>query len=213
MTFASGPYGQGFPEQPGFSQQPSFQVQPPIYSHQPGFGQQPGYPQPGWPQQPGSPGGAQPAPPRSPSGATAITAGILALLFGLVGLGLTAIPTSELVTGNADDMALVWLLIGLAYSLTLCTGAILLFRRKMLGRWLVVGACTPSIVIFLVAVGAFVVHDRQTPNPDLGPVIGGAILVAIPTVNLVLALATPTARWIRAKPNPVAAQNYPSYPH
>ncbi|MEW2479507.1 hypothetical protein AB0876_07925 [Mycobacterium sp. NPDC049093] len=213
MTFPSGPHDQGFPEQPSYSQQPSFGIQPPIYSHQPVFEQQPGYPQPGWPQQPGYPGGNQPTSPRGPSRATAIIAGALALLLGLFGLALTVIPTSELVTGNGDDMALVWLLFGLALSLPLCAGAILLFRRMMIGRWLLVGGCASSTAAILVAVGAFVVHDRQTPNPDVGPVLAGVILAAIPTVALVTALAPSTARWIRAKSSPVAAQNYPPYEH
>lgn len=83
----------------------------------------------------------------------------------------------------------------------------------MIGRWLVVGGCAPSIAAFVVAIGAFVVHDRQTPKPDVGPVLAGVILVAIPTLALVLALVPSTARWIRAKSSPVAAQNYPPYGH
>lgn len=200
MTFPSGPYDQGFPEQPGFSQQPSFQVQPPIYSHQPGFGQQ----QPGWPQQPGYPGGAQPTPSRGPSGATAIIAGILALLGGLFGVLFGALSVAVMIgDSDFDAMGAVFSLFSITFGLVLFNGAILLWRHKMIGRWLIVGGCAVAILLGLLAFAELFIGISGAPTRDLGAYVMLAVLgFVFPILTLVLVLLQSTTRWVGATQDP-----------
>ena len=213
MTFPSGLNDQGFPEQPSFSQQPSLGIQPPIYSHQPGFGQQP----PGWPQQPGYPGGNQPAPPHAPSRATAIIAGILAVLGGLVGIILGSAGTIAIFISGQDerDARMYSLpLIGFGFGLLLVIGAISLFRRNTNSRRLIVIGCALVILFALTALADIVFGISGRPRRDFDSV--DTFLIAglfFPILTLVLTLVPSTARWIQAKPSPVAAQYYPPYHH
>lgn len=212
MTFPSGPYGQGFPEEPGFSQQPSFQVQPPIYSHQPGFGQQP----PGWPQQPGYPGTNQPTP-GGPSRATAIIAGILALLGGLVGIILGSSGVIAIfISGQEERDARMYSLplIGFGFGLLLAIGAISLFRRKVISRRLIVIGCAMVILFAITALADMVFGISRTPRRDFDSV--DTFIIAglfFPILTLVLTLVPSTTRWIEAEPSPVAAQYHPPYQH
>lgn len=187
----------------------------------------PQYPQPG----------AYPAPPvvpAQPSGGTAITAGVLAALGGLLSLGITAVSLFFLIVvasigSNFDRsdlefldsifgilaigmvaMVIIGLVLGTVLSVLLIAGAVLLFRRKMLGRWLVVSGCAVAIVsnlmtaVFTTAVTA---DDWYSPEGVVSVVVG----LAFPITTMVLALLPSTTAWIRAPRNPVAPQYFPQY--
>ncbi|MGA5543262.1 hypothetical protein ACPCIR_15535 [Mycobacterium sp. NPDC051198] len=192
MTFPSGPNDQGFPEQPAFSQQPGFGVQPPIYSHQPGSGQ------------PGYPGSPQPTPPRGPSGATAIIAGILALLGGLFGVLFGGLFVAVMISDHdSDAIGVVFTLFSFAFGLVLFSGAILLWRRKMTGRWLIVGGCAGAILLGLLAFADFFIGISGAPTHDAGAYVMLAVLGFIfPIATLVLVLLQSTTKWICATPRP-----------
>lgn len=225
MNYPNGPYGQGFPQQPGPPQQPGFPPpvgypQQPGYPPQPGFPQQQGFPAPGYPPQ----GGFQPQPygmpSPEPSGATGIIAGVLAALGALSGLGsgvvgafALAVTNSEVdLSGGTHALLIVTVLLNVVFGLMIGIGAVLLFQRKMLGRWLVVGACALAILSTLVSVGV-----GMTAQADVyGSYADGAVFnlfgLVFPIATLVLAMLPTTTAWINAKPNPVAPQFYPPYP-
>ncbi|MGW4098542.1 hypothetical protein [Mycobacterium sp. NPDC004974] len=157
MTFPNGPFGQGFPDQPGYPPQPG-------YPQQPGFPPMLGQPQqPGFPQQPGYPGGQPPYALASgePSGATGMIAATLAGLGGVLGVGAGAVAVFGLVaigslrhaSGGTYALMVVSMLLSIIFGLTLLVGAVLLFQRKMIGRWLVVGGCAVAILGGLVSFG------------------------------------------------------------
>lgn len=225
MNYPNGPYGQGFPQQPGPPQQSGFPPpvgypQQPGYPPQPGFPQQQGFPAPGYPPQ----GGFQPQPygmpSPEPSGATGIIAGVLAALGALSGLGsgvvgafALAVTNSEVdLSGGTHALLIVTVLLNVVFGLMIGIGAVLLFQRKMLGRWLVVGACALAILSTLVSVGV-----GMTAQADVyGSYTDGAVFnlfgLVFPIATLVLAMLPMTTAWINAKPNPVAPQFYPPYP-
>ena len=144
------PYGQGYPGQPGDPQQPGYPPPP----QPPGFGQ---------------PGTFGPPPygvgPAQPSSFTAVTAAILAGIGGVVGLGgsvlgligIVAVGEGVGISGGTYVVAVVSLVLNRVLGVALLAGAVLLFQRKMLGRWLVVAGCVTSIVVSVVslAAGAF----------------------------------------------------------
>ena len=200
MTFSSGPNDQGFPEQPGFSQQPSFGVQPPVFSHQSGYGQ------------PGYPGSPQPTPPRGPSGATAIIAGILALLGGLFGILFGALSVAVMVGDHKfDAMGVVFSLFGIAFGLVLFSGAILLWRRKMTGRWFIVGGCAVAILLGLLAFAELFIGISGAPTREAGAYVMLAVVgFVFPIATLVLVLLQSTTKWISAtqRPQNPAPQGY-----
>lgn len=194
MNYPNQPYGQGFSGQPGYFQQP-------------GWPQQPGYPQPGYP-------GGYPPPPRGPSGATGILAGLLALFGGLVGIGLGAVAIFALFfSGQEERDARMFLspVIGFAYALLLLIGAILLFRRKSIGRWLIIGG-SAAVLVFWAFLGGTVIGVSDEPRRDL-VAIGIRILAGLvfPILTLVMTFLPSTTKWIQAKPNRSAAQHYPPY--
>ena len=186
----------------------------------------PQYPQPG----------AYPAPPTTPaqpSGGTAITAGVLAALGGLLSLGVTAVSLFFLIViasigSNFDrsDLELldsifgflaigmvatviIGLVLGMVLSALLIAGAVLLFRRKMLGRWLVVSGCAVAIVsnlmtfVFTTAVTS---ADWTSPESAVSAVVG----LAFPIPTMVLVLLPSTTAWIQAER--VAPPYFPQYP-
>lgn len=188
----------------------------------------PQYPQPG----------AYPAPPTAPaqpSGGTAITAGVLAALGGLLSLGVTAVSLFFLIViasigSNFDRsdlkfldsiygflaigmvaMVIIGLVLGTILSVLLIAGAVLLFRRKMLGRWLVVSGCAVAIVSNLMTyffTTAVTSGDWTSPESVASALVG----LAFPIVTMVLVLLPSTTAWIRAPRNPVAPQYFPQYP-
>ncbi|OHT97234.1 hypothetical protein [Mycobacterium syngnathidarum] len=197
MNHPYGPYGQGIPQQAGYPQ-------PAGWSQQPGWPQQSGYPPSGYPGYP------QPKLPGGPSGATGILAGILALLGGLAGLCFSPLSVVTMVSDHAFDIVgAVVVLFGAGFGLALFIGAILLFRRNMNGRRLVIGGCGLAILT-----GLAVLAEQLTKYDfDGGAVLTIAVpLFVFPILTLVLTMLPPTARWIRAKPSPVAVQYQPPYP-
>lgn len=191
MNHPYGPYGQGFPQQTG-PMQPA------------GWSQQPGWPPYGYPGHP------PPKLPGGPSGATGILGGILALLGGLAGFCFSALSVATMASDHAFDIVgAVVVVFGAAFGAALFIGAILLFRRNMNGRRLVVGGCVLAILTGLAALA------EQLTKYDFD---GEAILTiavplfAFPIVTLVLTMLPPTAKWIRAKPSPVAVPYQPPYP-
>lgn len=211
MTYPQGPYSQGFPGQPGYPQQPGY---PPGYPAQPSYQQ--GYPQPG-----GYPGMA-PMPATAPSGGTAITAGVLAALGALAGLGsgilapigIAAIKSDSGLSTGADlgggvyALLIVGSLASIVFGAVLLTGSVMLFQRKMLGRWLIVGGCALAIVGNVIG---FAVRSTTTAGyPGFGvlPLLG----MVFPITTIVLIMLPSTTAWIQAKRNAVAPQYLPQYP-
>jgi hypothetical protein len=189
MNYPHGPHGQGFPGQPVYGR-------PPSYPQQPGWPQQPTYPHAG------------------PSGATGIIAGLLALVGGLVGTGFAVLSVIIMIMDGEFDVAgAVFGLLGIAFGLALLIGAILLFRRKTIGRRLVVGGCAVAVLFGVAAIGDMVIGISGDASRE--PVsIGIAVIVGIvvPVLTLVLAMLPSTSAWIRAKRNAIAPQFYPPYP-
>ncbi|QRY52721.1 hypothetical protein [Mycolicibacterium septicum] len=229
MTYPSGPYGQGFPEQPGYGQQPG-------YPQQPGYGQQPGYqPQPGYPAQSGHPQpwypgayqpyGSAPAPSTSPSGGTAITTAVLAGLgalatlgggiLGLIGLAAlnsdSTYSTSDVLSGGACALLVIVMLVNIVSGLLLLPGTVMLLQRKMIGRWLIVGGCALTILNSLLSLGLSAAVTARYESYGGGSAFEFLSLV-FPIATLVLAMLPSTTAWIKARPNPVAPQFYPPYP-
>ncbi|QRY46975.1 hypothetical protein JVX93_09340 [Mycolicibacterium boenickei] len=230
MNYPYGPYGQGFPGQPGQPQQPGFPPQPGY--PQPGFPQQPGYPQqPGFPQQQGfSPSGypqqggfqhqpyGMPSP--EPSGVTGIIAAVLAALGAVSGLGggvlaaigLAAAGTEASLSGGVYAVLIVAILFNFVFGLIIAVGAVLLFQRKMLGRWLVVGACALAILSSLISFGVAAAATSAAYGSYRGGGVFALFGLVFPVATLVLAMLPSTTAWIKARPNPVAPQFYPPYP-
>ena len=189
----------------------------------------PQYPQPG----------AYPVPPAAPAqprGGTAITAGVLAALGGLLSLGITAVSLFFLIViasigSNFDRsdvefldsifgvlaiglvaVVIITLVLGTLLSVLLIAGAVLLFRRKMLGRWLVVSGCAVAIVsnlmtyVFTTTVTS---GDWNSPESAVSAFVG----LAFPIVTMVLVLLPSTTAWLHAPRNPVPPQAFPQYPY
>ena len=178
---------------------------------------------------------AAPAAPAQPSGGTAITAGVLAAVGGLLGLGITAVSLFFLIAiasigSNFDRsdvefldsifgilaiglvaVVIIGLVLGIVLSALLITGAVLLFRRRMLGRWLVVSGCAVAIVsnlmtsVFTTAVTS---DDWYSPEGVVSALLG----LAFPIITMVLALLPSTTAWIRAEQGRAVPQHFPQYP-
>lgn len=197
MTFPSGPFDQGMPEQPAFSQQPVFETPPPVFSHQPGFGQ------------PSYPSAHQPAPSSVPSGATGTIAAILALLGGLAGLVLGILIMVAVISRHRSEvLAATVALLCIASGLALVTGAIQLWRRKAISRGIIAGGCAA----IMLAGALFLIERFTNAEPSAGAIVTIALLdFAFPIGTLVLTMLPSTKAWIQAKQDPVAPQYYPPY--
>lgn len=184
--------------------------------------------------QPGAYSAAPPAP-AQPSGGTAITAGVLAALGGLLSLGITAVSLYFLIAiatigsqFKPSDyefldsifgvlaigivaLVIIAFVLGMLLSALLIAGAVLLFRRKMLGRWLVVSGCGVAIVsnlmtsVFTTAVTS---DDWYSPESVVSAFVG----LAFPIATMVLALLPSTTAWVRAEPTRSVPQYFPQYP-
>jgi len=188
----------------------------------------PQYPQPG--AYPGPPGA-----PAQPSGGTAITAGVLAALGGLLSLGITAVSLFFLIAlvsigSNFDRsdvefldsifgilaiglvaVVIISLVLGTLLSILLITGAVLLFRRKTLGRWLVVSGCAVAIVsevMTYVFTSAVTSGDWNSPESAVSAFVG----LAFPITTMVLVLLPSTTAWIKAEQSRGVPQYFPQYP-
>ena len=163
-----------------------------------GFGAhpQPGYAQPGYPQPVG--------PVRKPGGGTAITAGVLATIQGLLGLALTVVfmfgaradRHEDYDNTSGDVVALI--VVATFTGLCLIAAVLLLFRRRA-GRYLVGGISGLVLVggacgvIYTVVVNGL---DKQGVVP-LMVMVGIVFVIELPT--LCLAVASSTGRWIAAR--------------
>jgi hypothetical protein len=139
--------------------------------------------------------------PPKPSGATAIIAGVLAVLGGL--LYLLGLIGSVVVLANVGfrywqgilNLVEVLLLVG-----TLLPGGILLFLRKPLGRTLTIAGSGLAIAVTVISV---VLNEAGVGNLSggiggvhLGGAIAGLVLVIVPAgATLTLAIVKPTALW------------------
>lgn len=151
------------------------------------YGQRPSYP----PHPYGYPSVQRPP---QPSAATAISAGVLAVLGGLLALVAFLFPFSDIrmVMAHPDTFADagVWIYVQTAvrtiYGLLLLVGAVLLFRRQVVGKWLVVAGCVLATI----------------PTLHLGTndIVGGLMYLVPPIATLVLAVVPSTTRWIAARP-------------
>jgi hypothetical protein len=228
MTYPQYP-GQPGPQQPypgqppqpypGPSPQPGGQQpypgQPPHPDpQQPYPGQQP-YPAPsgGFPAQPypGQPYPPAPYPapgygmqPPKPSGATAIIAGVLAVLGGLLYLvsligGIVTLASP----GFPLWIALLLLVQNLLLAGTLLPGGILLFLRKPVGRVLTIIGSGLAILLSAVSVAmsaAGVWYYGGVGGMFAGAAFVGLLIVLIPAgATLVLAIVKPTGRWCASR--------------
>lgn len=176
----------------------------------------PQYPAQGAYPQMGPPPGYPAAGQQQPGGGTAITAGVLAILGGLWALvgvvtnlagaaamagldsyrnsyGAPATPNlPELLGGYLIATGIVQVIV----ALLLIVGAVLLFMKKKVGRWLVVSGCA---LVVLSAIAGFVVMSAHLTQLESGAtLIGGGValvLLAFPVATLVLAILPSTARW------------------
>lgn len=161
----------------------------------------PGYPQPGYPQagypQPGTP-------PRKPGGGTAITAGVLATIHGLLGLLETVAGSIETRQdrhdGYSDAGGVVLLIVVAVFTGLYLCGAILFFFRRRVGRYLIIGA---SGLILLGGVGAMVysLAAGHFTNHSVAVYAYVTILIVLvlESLTLGLAAASSTGRWIAAR--------------
>lgn len=172
----------------------------------------PQYPQQvGYPAYPTGAAGAQ-----SVSGGTAIAAGVLAclgavwslisLLILLFGFGLIgSAPTGFVV------VFFVGLIANLALTGLLGAGGVMMFMKKPIAKWLVVGGCGVAIGTQLLGL---IVGLAMSAGSGFGggPVVGSIglqIALMIPAiVTLVLALLPMTGQWLAQGKQPAAAQVY-----
>lgn len=163
------------------------------------------------------PGGYQPYPQgqgMEPSSGTATGAGVLASL-GAVGQILGGVL--DIVLGIAlpdfDDSTLrftTWFTgylivigaVGLVTGALLGTGAVLMFRRKPLGRILIVAGCVATIVAGVASYVVLYAGDVGGQRGSFGLMggFGGLAGQVFPVVTAILALVPPTARWLAHVP-------------
>ncbi|MEU5260277.1 hypothetical protein [Amycolatopsis sp. NPDC021455] len=212
------PDSQPFPGQPP---QPGAQQPYPGQSQQPFPGQPPypassGFPAQPYPGQPSYPGTAYPpAPypamgygmqPPKPNGATAIIAGILAVLGGLLYLVGLIGGIVTLASLGPLWMGLLVLVQNIVLAGTLLPGGILLFLRKPVGRVLTIIGSGLAILLSLVSVvmsaAGVWYYSGGLGGMYAGAAFVGLLMVLIPAgATLVLAIVKPTARWCgRAEP-------------
>lgn len=202
-----------YPQHPGRPQGPYPGRQP--YPGQPPYPGPPGgFPAQQYPGQPGYPAPYPQAPygmpPAKPSGATAIIAGVLAVLGGL--LYLFGLITSVVqLTGAVSVYRTYYLYLvqDLLLVGTLLPGGILLFVRKPIGRLLTIVGSGLAILVTLVSVVLDAVglwhFSAGIGGTYLGGAIFGLLLVLLPAAaTLTLAIVKPTAIWCgRATPGAV----------
>jgi len=184
------------------------------YQQFPGQGGQPGMPQ--------YPAYAVPQP--RASGATAITAGVLAVIGGLFHLLAFILQLTEPGNVFAQTYSVVAFIANLVLVLVLIPGAILLFMRKAAGRILVAAGASIAILFFVTtliwvlveAVPAAITLTNEQTGRLLGSSSTFLLVFCIPAIaTLVLALVPPTSRWINsAQPQQSGnfAQAPPGYP-
>jgi hypothetical protein len=150
--------------------------------------------------------------PPKPNGATAIIAGVLAILGGLfylVGLIGTIIALSS---GFMHWLFFLSLIEDLLLAGTLITGGVLLFLRKPMGRMLTIVGSGLAILVMVVSVVLNAIGvgglGAGVGGVYLGGAIVGLLIVLIPAgATLTLAIVKPTALWCARQ-----APGAPGYP-
>ena len=177
-------------------------TQPPQYPQQPQYGG-PAYQQP-YPQQQQYPYPQAPYPapgygmqPKPPNGATAIIAGILAVIGGVLNLGSLVLNVIGLaVDGYFGVWQIIFMVQALLLAGTLLPGGILLFVRKPAGRMLTMVGSGLAILLAVAGFALSFAHFGQVPTGMLGGQAIGIVLVVLPAAaTLTLALVKPTAEW------------------
>jgi hypothetical protein len=209
MTYPQHP-GQPGPQQPYPGHSPQ---QRPYPGHPPHPGQPYPAPSGGFPMQPypGQPYPPAPYPaprygmqPPPPNGATAIIAGALAVLGGLLYLiGLIGGVVTLASPGFPLWMSLLALVQNIALAGTLLPGGILLFLRKPIGRVLTIIGSGLAILLSLVSVvmsaAGLWYYSGGLGGLYAGAAYVGLLMVVVPAgATLVLAIVRPTARWCGA---------------
>lgn len=167
--------------------------------------------------------------PSAPSGGTAITAGVLAILGGLVAaFGAIGAFAATAVVATADDQLSElssqygspstglpdWFggyligsgIVNLVVAGLLVVGAIMLFIKKSVGRFLVIAGCALVIVARVVELIATSSLAEDLPGDSLGMGAAlSALVLVFPIATLVLAAIPPTARWCAQATAPAAA--------
>ncbi|OBB17240.1 hypothetical protein A5761_10615 [Mycolicibacterium setense] len=139
-------------------------------------------------------------------------AGLVGGAFAAIGLAaLSGISSTSDISGGVYALVVLVVLFNFVFGLTIATGAVLLFQRKMLGRWLVVAASALAILSSLISFGV-----GAAAASAYGTYGGGGLFqlfgLVFPIATIVLALLPSTTAWINAKPSPVAPQFYPPMP-
>lgn len=189
------PYGQGFPGQPNFPQQPA--NQPPVYQAL-GYGPTPGYPN-----------AYPPIPPKGPRSAAAKFAGFLAFLGGLIGAGGGALAIIVQIFSHdsnpAGYLAALW---AFTCGSILLVGAVSLWRRKMLGRRLILVGCGAVMATYLVLLIMSMLNSDEGWVEILWSLLAGALP---PLLTAFLTTRPSTTAWIQAKQTPVPAPSPAQY--
>lgn len=178
-----------------------------------GYGVHPqsGYAQPGYPQ----PGVLV----RKPGRGTAITAGVLAAIQGLLALALTVEGAFETRQDRHDGIGgntgnIVALLLVATFTGLYLSGAILLFFRRRAGRYLIAGMS--GLILLAGACGLiYSVVVYGLAQEDVVPLsITVAIVFVLELLTLCMALMSSTGRWIAARTADanVPAAHQPSAP-
>lgn len=185
-----------------------------------------------YPPEPGGyepqPGGYQPLPqypgqvdPEAapPSGATAITAGVLALLGALAGIvlaiilglalaGFNSARAADTAGANVDSNVVTGLSVSVVvivlWTLCLAIGGILLFLRKRPGQILVLIGSGLTIVLCLFAafgLSSGAAEASLNGRETIGSGVVGLLVIGLPAVvTFVLAIISPTNRYIKWRP-------------
>ncbi len=173
---------------------------------------QPGYAQPGYPQPVG--------PVRKPGGGTAITAGVLATIHGLLGLLVTVVGSIETRQdrhdGYSDSGEVVALIVVTIFTGVYLSAAILFFFRRRVGRYMIVGASGLTLVGGIGGMLYTLVANHHSQGDVVGLLVTIVIVLVFEVPTLCLAAASSTGRWIAARtaapavpgPYPQPAQMY-----
>ncbi len=156
-----------------------------------------------------------------PSGGTAMAAGVLAAL-GAVGQILGGVLDIVLASALPDfgdstvalnswfaGFLIVLGVVGLVTGGLLTAGAVLMFRRRPLGRILIVAGCVATIVAGVASYVVLYAGDHGSVGLMGG--FGGVIGQVFPVTTAILALVPATGRWLTHVPG--QATGYPApYP-
>jgi hypothetical protein len=161
---------------------------------------------------------AQSPPPaaKRPNCGTAVAAGVLAVLIGLLHLfGFVA-----QIVRTVQDGSFLSTVIGLGFNGAACTclltGGVLLFVRRRAGRTLVVigaGAALLTYALVLTGMATAVAGVGTGLRSGVAVATAAVVVVALPSVAIiVLALSRPTGRWLDAAVPSVPVPGRGRYP-